>query len=49
MVLSAAFVFANLNIHEQKAKPKKNGMKILDSQGVITQLDGIMFQEKTVQ
>jgi hypothetical protein len=27
--------FANLIIHQQKAKPKNNGMKILDNQGVI--------------
>jgi hypothetical protein len=27
--------FATLNIHEQKEKPKNNGLKILDSQGVI--------------
>jgi len=27
--------FANLRIHEQKAKPKKNGLKIIDDQGVI--------------
>jgi hypothetical protein len=30
-----------LSIHEQKEKPKNNGMKILDSQVVIIKLDGI--------
>jgi len=27
--------FANLSIHEQKEKPKNNGLKIIDNQGVI--------------
>jgi hypothetical protein len=27
--------FANLSIQEQKAKPKNNGMRIIDNQGVI--------------
>jgi hypothetical protein len=27
--------FANLNIQEQNTKPKNNGMKINDNQGVI--------------
>jgi hypothetical protein len=30
-----------LNIHEQKAKPKINGLKIIDSQGIIIKLDGM--------
>jgi hypothetical protein len=27
--------FANLSIHKQEAKPKNNGLKIIDSRGVI--------------
>ena len=27
--------FANLSIHEQKAKPKNNGLKIINSQVII--------------
>jgi len=27
--------FANLSIHVQKEKPKNNGMKIIDKQGVM--------------
>jgi len=32
---ACSICFANLSIYEQEEKPKKNGMKILDSQGVI--------------
>ena len=37
--VACSICFANLNIHEQEEKPKNNGMKIIDSQGVIIQLD----------
>jgi hypothetical protein len=30
-----------LSIQEEKEKPKNNGMKIIDNQGVIIYLDGI--------
>jgi hypothetical protein len=32
---ACSICFANLNIHEQEAKPKNNGMKIIDNHGVI--------------
>jgi hypothetical protein len=38
---ACSICFANLSIHEQKEKPKNNGMKIIDNQGVIIYLDGI--------
>jgi hypothetical protein len=31
----SSICFANLNVHEQKEKPKNNGWKIIDSQGVM--------------
>ena len=39
--VACSICFANLNIHEQKEKPKNNGLKIIDNQGVIIQLDGM--------
>jgi hypothetical protein len=33
--VACSICFANLSIQEQKEKPKINGLKIIDSQGII--------------